>query len=215
MSLKESEIQEVLRDFPELKVYKNESELSFCGNLKINIIFNDVHIIDEFSVSILVPDSYPNILPTIKETANKIEKDYPHINLDNTLCLTTDIEMQLELGESITIKRWIEDYVKPYFFSYCYYKRYGVFPFGERRHGIYGYIDFFKEYFKLEDIQACFKILHYICTKGYRGHDLCPCGSGKNIRNCHKDSIYKCNKPIIKNTLQKILNQCLDGGKYE
>ena len=30
--------------------------------------------------------------------------------------------------------------------------------------------------------------------KKYKGHHLCPCGSGKKLRNCHKllyNSIYK------------------------
>ena len=43
----------------------------------------------------------------------------------------------------------------------------------------------YKDYFKLEDIEIAFHFLEYMSLNKYRGHNLCLCGSGKKLRNCH------------------------------
>lgn len=74
-------------------------------------------------------------------------------------------------------------YVESYFFSYEYYKRYGIYPFGEYSHGIKGLDEYFAEYFKLEDINVNNRrnIIEYIFLNKYRGHNYCPCGSLKKL----------------------------------
>ena len=41
------------------------------------------------------------------------------------------------------------------------------------------------EIFKAKTSKEAFAILGYIVNHKYRGHDLCPCGCGEKLRNCH------------------------------
>lgn len=202
MSLHKNEIQEVLSAFPELKIIVVENGTKFTGSIKVNNIYNDVHIIDKYDVEIFVPNDYPSELPIVKETGNKIKGSYPHINSDGILCLATTAEIRIDFGNEFNIVGWINKYVIPYFFSYGYYTKYGIFPFGERSHAVLGSIEFYKEYFQLNTRSQCKSVLEYICSKDrYRGHDSCPCGSGKRIRSCHGESIIKCKEEHIKSIL--------------
>ena len=129
-------------------------------------------------------------MPQIWEISNKIRKGYPHLYEDRRLCLATDLEQRLYL-EKHTILDWIKEYVEKYFVSYIYYKRYGVYPFGEHSHGDKGMYEFIKMHYQLDNINVAKSIYEYICTKKYRGHLDCPCGSGKKLRNCHGELIQK------------------------
>ena len=123
-------------------------------------------------------------MPKVWEVSNKIRKSYEHIYDDRSLCLATDLEQELYL-KTHTIVEWIREYVEKYFVSYIYYKRYGVFSFGEHSHGKKGIYEFIKIHYKMNNLIEAKKIYEYVCTKKYRGHLDCPCGSGKKIRNCH------------------------------
>ena len=63
-------------------------------------------------------------------------------------------------------------------------------PFGERSHGVEGIYEYYKEYFDAESKEQVLALLEAVCSKKYRGHLLCPCGSEKIGRKCkHKDRI--------------------------
>lgn len=83
------------------------------------------------------------------------------------------------------IGAWMLNYVETYFFSYEYFKRYGVFPFGERVHGIIGLLDYYGEKLNETDLTKTYYLMRYIATKPYRGHFKCLCGSQKHLRDCH------------------------------
>lgn len=50
-----------------------------------------------------------------------------------------------------------------------------------------------------------FDIIYFISYSSYRGHLLCPCGSGKKIRNCHGDTLMKVMNAGLKNECKEIL----------
>ncbi|MDF2678669.1 MAG: hypothetical protein K0Q97_3023 [Bacillota bacterium] len=83
----------------------------------------------------------------------------------------------------------MQEYVIPYFFAVEYYKKYSTYPFGERQHGNKGILSFYMEKFSVNTYDKAFNMLKYIVMNSYRGHISCPCGSGKRIRQCHKNTI--------------------------
>lgn len=166
-------------NYPELKY--NDIKQEIIGNLHIEYICNDEFIKGDFEIKI---QFFNNKLPKVWEVSNKIRKSYKHIYNDRSLCLATDLEQELYL-KSHTIVEWIKEYVEKYFVSYIYYKRYDVFPFGEHSHGKKGIYEFIKTHYKMNNLIEAKNIYEYVCTKKYRGHLSCPCGSGKKIRNCH------------------------------
>ena len=91
----------------------------------------------------------------------------------------------------------MEEFVEVYYFSYEYYSRFGVFPFGERSHNELGILETYKDYFSTNDIVDAYKILKFICSSHYRGHYPCPCGSNLRLRNCHGEKIILAYKNAI------------------
>ena len=194
MAINKDEINEAICKFKGLKLIEGNKSLKLVGNIKINNVFNDVRIIEDFCVEITIPNEYPLEIPIIKEVGGKIDSIYHHINYNGTLCLATETEIKLEFNKGLTLIEWIERYVIPY---------------GERSHGMEGIFEFYKDLFEVDSKIQCINLLNYICNKNYRGHDLCPCKSGKKVRKCHKDKIVQLKEAkadrVFKNDLKMLL----------
>ena len=211
MSSLNNEIQEALCAFPGLKVEIINNNIKLTGKIEINNTFKDEHIVDAYTVEINIPKEYPKELPTIKETGRRIKREFRHIYNNHELCLATFADMKLKLGENFKLLDWIDNFVVPYFFSNSYFEKYKILPFGERSHGSIGILEFYTEYFKVDNKKSAYNILKYSCEKKYRGHDECPCGSGEKIRNCHKDIVLKSKEgtrlEILSNDLKDIMKE--------
>lgn len=173
------------KNYPKLKY--NDEKQEILGNIHIEYICNDEFIKGDFEIKIKL---FNEDLPKVWELSNKVRNNYQHLYEDGRLCLATDIEQRLYLKKH-TVIEWIKEYVEKYFVSYIYYKKYGVYPFGEHSHGEKGTYEFIKMHYKMDNLNDAKSIYEYICTKKYRGHLDCPCGSGKKLRNCHGNIILE------------------------
>jgi hypothetical protein len=143
-----------------------------------------VSIQDEYSVAITIPRGYPNILPTAKETGGRIPMDF-HTNLDMTLCLGSPIEMKKKFREREFLIGFVEDLLIPFLYGFSYREKYGEMPYGELPHGIDGVLKSYQTLFHVNDELAVIAFLKILADQNYRGHMVCPCGSGLKLRNCH------------------------------
>ena len=75
--------------------------------------------------------------------------------------------------------------------NHIIFQRYGEFPFGERGHGWDGIIQAYSELFNEPDYIKTIRLMKSISIGQYRGHALCPCGSGQKLRACHGPFIMK------------------------
>ena len=62
-----------------------------------------------------------------------------------------------------------------------------------------------RELFNVKEWGQVFDIMHFIANFSYRGHLLCPCGSGKRLRNCHGDILMKVMNAGLKTECKEIL----------
>lgn len=180
----------LLREYKELVIHEvTDSDIKIIGSLRLNHSYELVPYSEVFEVEISIPKNYPKSLPSIKETSKKIDSSYNHINYDNTLCLEVEKAMRTRLYPDYKLIEWVEKFVFPYFYSYCYYRDYGRYPFGERSHGAEGIIEYYRELFQVKTIEEARYLMsaakHYKLGKVYKGHNLCPCGSFKKVRECH------------------------------
>lgn len=204
MGIIEEQVQKTLKRFPELVLSKVGNDILLSGKFNINCEWLNEHIIDEYKVTIIIPDNYPEELPVIRETNRRIPLNYGHVYRDGELCLAPDDEIKLSLGKSFTLDKWIDNFVIPYFFGYSYFVKYGVMPFGERSHGVKGIREFYKDFFDVDTddkVINFFKFIFSFKSYKYKGHHLCPCGSGKRVRDCHKDNLLKCQEEYINKIL--------------
>lgn len=169
---------------------ENDNQIVLSGSILVNRISNDYTVYKDYQVEIIVP-MFSDELPYVFDIGHNIDEDYPHRYTDGRLCLETDTSIRMHFINGFSLCEWLSKYVETYFFSYEYYKRYGEFPFGERGHGLEGIIQTYEELFEESDTVKILYIMASIITQRYRGHMLCPCGSGKKLRACHGKALMK------------------------
>lgn len=210
-----SNINLFLKKYPDLKI--NSSKTFIEGKVCLDMKYNDVYFCKEYKIII---DISKKDIPYIKEIDGKIDCNYPHRYKDGGLCLATNSDIILScLNDDIfDIDCWFEKYVKSYFFTYEFYQRFGYYPFGERSHGAIGILEFYQDFFNVDSPVTAMKCLNFTIASKYAGHLLCPCGSGKKIRNCHSKELYNAkNERIMKFIIQdrlKILEEVKKINEY-
>jgi hypothetical protein len=142
-------------------------------------------ITDKFEIELRIPHVFPDMLPLARETAGRIERSYPHINGDGTLCLAVPVEQRRIFFEQPSLIGFVNRLVIPYLYGYCYWKQHGRHPFDEQQHGQEGIVQHYIDTLHLADELAALAVVCFLFEHGYRGHHDCPCGSGLKVRNCH------------------------------
>lgn len=186
----EAQVEALLCAYPRLNRTKDSrSAVVISGSIDVNKCFNDFTVAQSYNLEIHIPKSEEK-LPNVVDVGHHIMRDYPHLYSDRTLCLATETDIRFRYIQGFDLVDWMGTYVENYYYSYEYYQRYGVFPFGERGHGNKGVLETYQEIFDVNSTTAAKNVLDYIVShKKYRGHHLCPCYSGKKIRDCHKEII--------------------------
>lgn len=169
---------------------ESADQIVLSGSILVNRISKGYTLYKEYRVEIVVPISSAE-LPYVIDAGHNIDERYPHRYVDGRLCLETDTSIRIRFIEGFSLSAWISEYVETYFFSYEYYMRYGDYPFGERDHGIDGVLQTYEEQFKEQDMLKVFRLMASISSQRYRGHMLCPCGSGEKLRTCHGIAVIK------------------------
>lgn len=179
------QIERFIKEYPSLAViHKDATMLNIRGELLVNLSHNNFSVYKEYLVEIQIPINSEK-LPMVVDAGNNISKDYRHRYKSGKLCLETDTRIKLFFADGFDLVVWVKKFVEPYFFSYEYYKYCGEFPFGERLHNCEGIVQTYQDIFETKDLNSALRIMQRICLNVYRGHEICPCGSGKRIRNCH------------------------------
>lgn len=179
------------------------------GTLDFSGRGNGQLINDSFEIEILISEVFPKEPPSTKEIGGRIPSAFHHYD-DGSLCLGTPLHIRMTFLQNPTLLGYVQDLVIPYLFSYCYWKKFGRMPFGELSHGRKGIMEYYKELFNLKSDLVVIKLLKIIAEDNYRGHHICPCGSGKIIRQCHgeiirKIKIYQCQDDFIHDYCRCIL----------
>lgn len=168
----------------------DERKISLIGSITVNMSSLGFTLYKTYRIEVIIPLNSDE-LPYVLDIGNQIDSDYPHRYVDGKLCLETDTNIRIRFIDGFFLEIWMSEYVETYFFSYEFYQRYGEFPFGERGHGWIGIIQTYSDFFNEADGAKTIKIMASISNDKYRGHALCPCGSGQKLRSCHGPFIMK------------------------
>ncbi len=171
--------------FPNIRLQRDgKGPWYVSGVLKFSREYSGRPIDDQYSVKIIVPDAYPDVLPQIFETGNRIPTDY-HRYADESLCLGAPLAVKQKFRRQPTLLGFVDNCVIPYLYSFSYKSKFGKMPFGELSHGGIGILEYYQDLFGVKDRRRVLKLLQILAEGNYRGQDRCPCGSGKHIRSCH------------------------------
>lgn len=206
----QAQLDALLNEYPNLKIVEsNEKRIQLSGTILVHREYNDFSIRKEYSVNIIIPLNSDK-LPSVIDIENQIDRKYPHRYRDGSLCLATDTQIRLFFVDGFNLLEWMDKFVEPYYFSYEYFSRFQVFPFGERSHNDEGILETYQDIFLADTIQNAYSLIAYIAEKPYRGHLLCPCGSGKRTRNCHGEKMMSFyNNSVKKQILKNDYSHCI------
>ncbi len=195
MSNKEALIQqefgELSETYPGLRLCEDApGRWVIRGILSFSATFQNVTITDAFSILIRLPEDYPDSPPTVQETGGRIPPDF-HQYPDRTLCLGAPVEVWRRFKNDPRLVSFVRTLVVEYLYGYAYFEKFGEMPFGELSHGAQGIREYYHELFQTDDVHILLALLKVMADGAYRGHHLCPCGSGKILRKCHGPSMLE------------------------
>lgn len=181
----EKQLADIARDFPKLHYCETKEGLVLEGEISFNLTCRDVGetIEDSYLIQIQFPQDYPDSPPKAKEIGGKIHNF--HKNKNGTLCLDIPSRVYIIFRENTTIQHFIHELLEPYLYSHSYWKKHnGKMPFGYRAHYGDGILDYYSEYFGVEDKEIVIDFLELLAKRDYKQSMPCPCGSKNKIKKC-------------------------------
>ncbi len=177
--------QELSQKYTGLNLKQEKGNYFVEGLLSFSAGNGDNYIEDDFEISIVIPDNYPETPPHVIETKGRIPSDFHTHSSGNTLCLATSFETKRKFFRHKNLIGFVETLLVPYFYAYSFYEKKGEMPFGELSHGAKGIYEYYQDLFGVDDANKLFLFFKILVDKSYKGHHPCPCGSGKILRKCH------------------------------
>lgn len=209
--------EELTSKYTDLKLTNYNDSWTIQGFLGFEGIFKGASLEGDYEVKIILPKDYPDTPPTAQETSGRIPRNYEHISDDGTLCLGAPLEVRMVFAKHPTLLGFVEKLVIPYFYSYSYYEKNNKMPFGELSGGGKGILEYYRDLFNvLEELHVA-GLLKILADSNYRGHDDCPCESGKRLRQCHGNQLldvckYQTPEDFLTDYYQ-VLNNILKSGE--
>lgn len=176
----ESQFLELRVKYPYLFLENRDDGHSVRGT----IFIEKDDIKDRYEVEIQVGSDYPKKVPTVKEVGSKISQTFHH-NPDGSLCLEAPLTVYEVFRANETLINFVDNLLLPYLYIHSYYLKNGKLPFGEHAHGAEGILEDYRRRFQLSDDSSILRLIQILAENSYRGHHICPCGSGIKLRDCH------------------------------
>lgn len=149
--------------------------------------------VTRFSVKIQLPSSFPDELPVVFETGNRIPRNSDrHTNPNGSCCVGVPAALRKRLGRNFKVSSYILGPMSEYFLGQALVEIGEPWPAGEARHGPLGVLDFWQSFFPDDLPRQIAQVLRSAAkTKPPRKSSRCPCGRRQPVRRCHRSSIRR------------------------
>lgn len=161
----------------------------------------------DYRIVVIMPVDYPKSPPLLfcddpKLPLGIIDR---HIMYNGQACLGVNAEIGMRWQAGSTIVDFLRQLVQPFLVWQAYYESFGKAPpWGEREHFEAGIISFYKEILKIEDDRHIRAFMTLLGRKNQpKGHEPCPCNSGKKLRDCHRATIGEARKILKVRDVQR------------
>lgn len=146
-----------------------------------------------YLIALRLEEPYPKYPPVMycNDPKLPIEIDR-HILKNGQACLGVTAEVRLKWSSAPQIVSFLDELVAPFLAWQVFFDAHGYPPgWGQRSHGKKGILEFYADILGLEvdaNIAGFINLLARKNTPG--GHEICPCESGRRLRNCHRDAVH-------------------------
>lgn len=154
----------------------------------------------EYKIALLFYENYPKQMPTMfcndpKLPIGNIDR---HILNDGSACLGVYGDIAVRWSKAPNIVNFLRNLVAPFL---TWQVHHDVFqtppPWGQRSHFAKGIIEFYAELFEISVDDDVAEFMKLLARKNRpKGHERCPCGSDKRLRDCHRGLIYNARQKV-------------------
>ena len=145
-----------------------------------------------YEVTIILSRQHPKHMPLLvcRDPAIPAELDR-HINGNGTACLCSRAESAKFYPPGAGLIHFIDQLVVPFLVGQFFYTAHGRWPGPEREHGWPGILQAYESLLGTRDVKVVTRFLqHRLLKKRPKGHGVCPCGSGRKLRDCHAEKMW-------------------------
>lgn len=181
------------------KVFTLRTESAIVSGIYRLLIPDSQRYLD-YRIAILLPDNYPTRIPRMycndrKLPIGNIDR---HIMSDGSACLGVNAEISQKWRLNPKIVPFLDEIVAPFLVWQTFYDEHGQPPpWGQRSHYAQGVLEFYAEFLHIEAESNIKAFMNLLVRKNQpKGHEECPCGSGRRLRNCHIELIRKAREQV-------------------
>ncbi|MBC8472822.1 MAG: SEC-C domain-containing protein [Planctomycetes bacterium] len=181
-----TERRAIRRAFPDAELSERDGFIVLQGHFPVHD--NNGNEVDRYELRIVFPSNYPDQIPIVLVADKRIPAEVQrHVFPESkTACLCLPHEVPLYLSEIDFMGFW-EKLLKFWVVGQAEYDRTGKWPFPERSHDKSAIYDGFSELLGTPDRDTAQRFTSLLLRKNpAKGHELCPCGSGLKLRDCHQ-----------------------------
>jgi len=208
-----SQVRSDLRPaFPNLHVFLEDTQVFVRGSFPV---VHESRTLARYSIEIELLQDYPDSIPLVKETENRIPRTVDHhINGRNgDICLFVTDERWRIWPVGASFLDFLKVPVHNYFLSESFVEMGWPRPFGERSHGAAGILEYYAEELSTSDQDTIVRFIQCLSKMPVGGHYPCPCGCGKKLRQCHQEKLWQLHDRIPPSvalrSLQMIKRECV------
>jgi hypothetical protein len=193
--------------------HQPELEITTKGNIIVLegtfVVSGPLGPFDTYQILVGIHKDFPDEEPVVFEIGNRIPKTLDrHVFPKRGNCCLGVWEEWLLTAPDHRFETFLAGIMDSYFFSQTYFENKGVWPIGERSHGLKGVIESFSELLGVEcDTNIVVGYLCLLSKEQIKGHYRCPCGSGQRLRKCHGERIRKLGEWIKPSMAKRMCNR--------
>ena len=170
----------------------------------------------DFIIAVITDSAHPKELPALYCNDPILPAGIfdRHIMSDGRACLGIGAEIKRKWRPENGLIGFFLDYVTQFLAWQVYYDEFGhAPPSGQRSHFAKGILEFYIEELGLPDLSCATEFMGLLSKPNRpNGHLVCPCGSGKKLRDCHGKAIWRARETLNWKHVQEDLSQ-LEKGK--
>ncbi|MES1934138.1 hypothetical protein T35B1_16096 [Salinisphaera shabanensis T35B1] len=198
--------QAVNRHQPELTVSRTDNQIVLDGTF---VVSGPDGPFDSYEIRAEITTAFPEEEPVVSETSYRIPRTVDrHIFPIGGNCCLGIWEEWLLMAPDHRFESFLTGPMHDYFVSQTYYEIHGVWPFGERSHGMPGVLESYADLLGVPlDARTITAYLRLLSRRQIKGHAICPCGSNKRLRHCHRNGLQRLSRKIPPAMANRMLNK--------
>jgi hypothetical protein len=149
----------------------------------------------DYKVTVVLPRNFPNDPPILfcndaKLPIGNIDR---HILNDGRACLGIPSEVRHRWRNRPDLLSFLDTLVAPFLAWQFYFDQHGCPPpWGQQDHAKDGILEHYTNLLGQPIGKQLYGFIEFLARKNEpKGHEPCPCGSGKKLRHCHRDVVQR------------------------